>query len=65
MSRQEKFWVLIVIALIYTAALGCLFFVTVPSANKDLVLMLLTPLAGAFGYVSGRPAQPPSAEPKQ
>lgn len=63
MSRQEKFAALLIIAGIYAAALGCLFFVTVPSANKDLVLMLLTPLAGAFGYVSGRPTQP-GAEPK-
>jgi hypothetical protein len=63
MSRQEKFIALVVIAAIYALALGALFFVTVPSANKDLMLMLLTPLAGAFGYISGRPSQP-GAEPK-
>lgn len=58
MTRQEKFTAMLLVAAIYAAALGCLLFFTVPAANKDLVLMMLSPLAAAFGYIAGKPTAP-------
>ena len=63
MNKQQRDWLLFLVALGFFAVIGGLFFVPVPSENRDFLQMMLMPLSGAFGFLVGY--KPQAEPPKQ
>lgn len=61
-TTDAKHFLMLLVAFGFFAVIGTLLFVPVPTGNKEMLQMLLMPLAGVFGFLVGykpeRPAEP-------